>query len=77
MGKRFAFASVKITIGGLVCDADKMRMRVLRIMFSSVWFTLSKGPIASNHCLLLTAYMNFVPHYRAGWDSKASEVGEI
>lgn len=50
------------------------RRWVLRIVFSSIWFTLSKGTVASDCCLLLT--LDFVLHCRAGEDLKPLEVGE-
>ena len=75
MGKRFAFALVKMTIGGLAHDADKMGAENY-VLFHLVY---SKQ---ENNCLkplspFDSTRISFVPHCRAGEDSKASEVGEI
>lgn len=74
MGKRFAFALVKMTIGGLADDADKMGAENY-VLFYLVY---SKQ---GNDCLkplspFDSAHISFVPHCRAGKDSKASEVAE-
>lgn len=75
IGKRFAFAPVKMTIGGLAHDADKMGAENY-VLFHLVY---SKQ---GNDCLKLlspfdSAHVSFDPHRRAGEDPKASEAGEI
>lgn len=75
MGKRFAFAPVKMTIGSLAHDADEMGAE----NYVLVHLVYSKQ---GNNCLkplspFDSAHISFVPHFRAGKDSKASEVGEI
>lgn len=75
MGKRFAFAPFKMTIGGLAHDADKMGAENY-VLFRLVYSKQGKN------CLKLlspcdSAHISSVPHCRAEEDLKALEVGEI